>query len=192
MAGQHFFRATTMPSLSDGNTFFINEFDESMDQVLLDVAKSIHEQNAYHKHNPAKILNFFINSEGGDATRAFSLVALMEHAKGLGFQVNTTVLSDAHSAGSIVAVAGSKGLRSIAPGGNYMLHYGEVDVTANGPVSLERITAANQIHFKRIKNHYLKYTDLSSDELESLVQWDNAYIGVEHALQWGLADSLYV
>lgn len=175
-----------MPSLSDGRTFFINEFDETMDEVLLNVARSISKQ----KGSPLDAqLHFYINSEGGDASRAFSLVALMEHAKALGFKVFTTVLCDAHSAGSLVAVAGSPGCRKVARGANYLVHYGEVELVATGPVGLQRIFAANNRHFYRMVEHYNLHTKIP--DIKSLMDYDNAYISSEEALEWRMADALF-
>lgn len=169
-----------MPSYADGSRFFINEFDESLDLMLLELVNA-----AYGKD---KWLEFWINSEGGDASRAFSVVALMEVAKAQGKQVYTYVLHDAHSSGSIVAVAGSKGHRKVARGGSYLLHYGQTDVVANNPIELSRIADANLRHFAGVRQHYVDNTVAGIDMLEEFLLHDNYYLTAEEAVRLGFAD----
>lgn len=168
-----------MPSYCEGHDFFINEFDESMDQMMLDLVNA-----AYAKDKRA--LRFFINSEGGDASRAFSVVSLIEVAKAKGKPVETVVLHDAHSSGSIVAVAGSH--RVVAKRGSYLLHYGQTDVVANNPVELARIAEANTRHFHTIRQHYLDSTKASVDVLDEFLLHDNFYLPADRALELGFAD----
>jgi len=168
-----------MPSYAEGHDFFINEFDESMDQMMLDLVNA-----AYAKDK--RPLRFFINSEGGDASRAFSVVSLIEVAKAKGKPVETVVLHDAHSSGSIVAVAGTD--RKVARRGSYLLHYGQTDVVASGPVELARIAEANTRHFNTIRQHYLDCTKASVDMLDEFLLHDNYYLTAEDAVRLGFAD----
>lgn len=135
-----------------------------------------------------KWLEFWINSEGGDASRAFSVVELMRAAKDRGKRVSTYVLHDAHSSGSIVAVAGTKGHRRVAKSGNYLLHYGQTDVVATGPVELKRIADANTRHFTNLHNHYLSNTEIDAATLDEFLLHDNYYLPAEDALRLGFAD----
>lgn len=173
-------KATMMPSYADGSRFFINEFDESMGLMMLELVEAAHGKD--------KWLEFWINSEGGDASRAFSVVELMEVAKRRGKEVYTNVLHDAHSCGSIVAVAGTKGLRKVAKRGNYLLHYGQIDVVATGPVELKRIMDANARHFLGLYTHYLSNTDTDSDTLDEFLSHDNYYMPADVAIELGFAD----
>ena len=169
-----------MPSHAEGSRFFINEFDESLDLMMLELVQSVYGKE--------KGLEFWINSEGGDASRAFSVVQLIEVAKAQGKQVYTYVLHDAHSSGSIVAVAGSKGHRKVARRGSYLLHYGQTDVVANGPVELQRIAEANTRHFNTVRQHYLDYTKASAAEIDACLLHDNYYLTAEDAVRLGFAD----
>jgi ATP-dependent protease ClpP protease subunit len=169
-----------MPSYAEGSRFFINEFDESMDQMMLELVEAVYGKD--------KWLEFWINSEGGDASRAFSVVALMEVAKARGKQVYTYVLHDAHSSGSIVAVAGSKGHRKVAERGSYLLHYGQTDVVANGPVELQRIADANARHFLALHKHYRDCTKIDHPTLDEFLLHDNFYLPADRALELGFAD----
>lgn len=169
-----------MPSYADGPRFFINEFDESVDQMMLELVDAVYSDDEQ--------LEFWINSEGGDASRAFSVVALMEVAKARGKQVHTYVLHGAHSSGSIVAVAGSKGHRKVAVRGSYLLHYGQTDVVASGPVELQRIVDANARHFLTLHKHYMDSTEIDPATLDDFLLHDNFYLTAEDAVRLGFAD----
>jgi ATP-dependent protease ClpP protease subunit len=99
-------------------------------------------------------------------------------------------LSEAFSAGSVVAVAGTPGYRRVANGGLYMLHYGEVEHSATNPTSAKRLSVANDAHFNLVLGHYEKYCDIPAlgDELKS----DYFYISAKDAIEWGMADGYIV
>jgi ATP-dependent protease ClpP protease subunit len=172
---------TQMPSkYDDDRSFFLNEFDESIDEIMLNIAHVVN-------YGKGKV-SFYINSEGGDSTRAMSVVSLIEVAKAKGMTVETVVLNQAYSSGSLVAIAGSKGHRIVAPSATYMLHYGETEVIARGPVELQRITAANNLHFNIVRRQYLKYTNMGIEALDEALQYDNNYVTAEQAIELGFAD----
>jgi ATP-dependent protease ClpP protease subunit len=170
-----------MPNHASGQRFFINDLDnEDVDLLLLSVAEAIFEGDIENS------LEFWINSEGGDASRAFALVELIYLAQRKGFIVETFVLCDAYSAGSIVAVAGSKGYRWVARDASYMLHYGEAENTATSPIAAERIGKETVRHFLKVLNHYEHNCHIP--DLETKLMFDNYYIHGDLALQYGLAD----
>lgn len=169
-----------MPSYAEGSRFFINEFDESLDQMMLELVEAVYGKD--------KWLEFWINSEGGDASRAFSVVELMEVAKRRDKQVYTYVLHDAHSSGSIVAVAGSKGHRAVAWRGHYLLHYGQAEHVAAHPVEMARMAEANLRHFETVRQHYLSNTSIEPDVLDDFLMHDNYYLPAEDAVRLGFAD----
>jgi ATP-dependent Clp protease protease subunit len=168
-----------MPSHSEGNRFFLNEFDESLDAIMLDIIGLV-------QHKDTARLEFWINSEGGDAYRAFALVELISLAKQRGITVQTFVLAEAFSAGSMVAVAGSPGYRFVAPSGVYMIHYGEAEQTATSPIAAGRVAKANKDHFNRVLQHYKDHTKIP--QLKRKMQDDFLYLTADQAIEYGLAD----
>lgn len=168
-----------MPSYAEGHRFFINEFDESLDLMLLDLVQAVYA-------NDRRQLSVYINSEGGDASRAFSVVSLIEVAKAKGKTVETVVLHDAHSSGSLVAVSGN--VRKVAHRGSYLLHYGQTDMVANGPVEMARIVESNNRHFNTVRQHYLDNTKASIDMLDEFLLHDNYYLPADEAVRLGFAD----
>ncbi len=170
-----------MPNVSSGNKFFINDFDnDDFDALLIDVVNAVWDDDY-------DVLEFWVNSEGGDVTRALSLVELIALAKSRGKTVETFVLSQAYSAGSLVAVAGSEGHRWVARDGCYMLHYGTVEITATNPVDLQNAYNANHQHFMNIHSHFTKYTKISKLHDKLMTE---TYVNSIEAQMWGMADGL--
>lgn len=181
-----------MTSYIEGSTIFIGDFDESVDHLMLDLVDLVKRKimvaaDTDPKEDPPHI-EFWINSMGGDSHRAFSLVALMEWAKEAGVRVNTVVLAEAASSGSIVSVAGSKGYRRCTKSSLYLMHYGDVDITATTPVDLQRQTETYLTHFGHILQHYTDNSNLSGSEWEELMATDNYSITGQGAVTLGLAD----
>lgn len=170
-----------MPSNCDeeGN-FFLSDFNKSLDDLFIPVARFVRERPK------GSVMSFYINSDGGDATRALSLVELIRWGKSRGITVETFVLSEANSAGSIVAVAGSKGHRYVADNGSYMLHWGTTEQTANSPESSRRMHDANVRHFNNIFDHYERNCDIPA--LAKKLRHDHLYITAEQAIEWNMAD----
>lgn len=162
---------------NDGN-FYLTTFDESLDELTLAMARMARSAD--------RALSIYINTDGGDATRTFALVEIIRWAKANGVLVETFVLCEAQSAGSIVAVAGTKGHRYVAYDGAYMLHYGQTSQVANSPVSAERIYKANKRHFNNLVSHYEANCDIPA--LSSKLQNDSLYITAQQAIEWNMAD----
>lgn len=180
-----------MPSYAQENKFFLNEFDESLDGIYLDVVEAT-ARAARSTHKSGRGLDFYINSEGGDATRAFALVELIEVAKAKNVRINTYVLSECHSAGSIVAVAGTKGHRYTSRGASYLLHFGETESISRSPLSATRILEENIRHFERVLAHYVANGKATKEEWLEEFRDDNFYLSGAQAIRWGLADKYLV
>lgn len=177
-----------MTSYIDGSAVFINDFDDGVDELTLDLVRLIKEKILLAAQDAEPSIEVWINSMGGDAHRAFGLVELMEWAKAGGVRVNTIVLAEAASSGSIVAVAGTPGYRRCTRSSLYMMHYGEVDVTANTPVQLQRANDVYQQHFSHITSHYAKHSHLNEKQLKSKMVTDSWHLNAEEAITLGFAD----
>lgn len=175
-----------MPSHCSGNMFFINEFDESMDTLYLEFVEQIKYQANSKKAVEKRKVELYINSEGGDSYRALALVELMEWAKHLGCSVETYVLHEADSSGSMVAVAGSPGKRFVSVNGVYLLHWGSVDTVSVGPVEAKQNYEHAVRHFDAIEDLYARYTNISDIRLR--LNMGDSYIDASQAIDWGLAD----
>lgn len=174
-----------MAGYHDGrNTFYIGEFDGQMEEsLMIPLALAVKQQSNLVDGR----LDMFVNSYGGNANIAFTVVELMEMAKREGVIVRTMVTSAAYSAGSIIAVAGSPGERYIAKGAQHLAHYGFAPRGEDStPLQAQRNHAATQVFFKQVVAHYNKYCDIPNLE-ENLLE-DDWYITSVQAKRWGLAD----
>lgn len=176
----------------DGSTIYLDEFDESLDAIMIDLVNLIKRKIVKAAANPdpedAPSIEFWINSMGGDSHKAFALVELMEWAKGAGVHVNTVVLSEAASSGSIVACAGSKGLRRTTRNALWLMHYGDVDIQATSPVDLRRQATTYLTHFNHVRQHYINNSKHNAEFWEGRLATDNYTITGVDAVGLGLAD----
>jgi len=175
-----------MSLFSDGNVFYISDFDEGMEtDILIPFIKEVKNQAKYKDGH----IDLWINSYGGYAHIVFHLVEQMEIAKRMGVKVRTIVTSAAYSCGSIIAVAGSEGERYIAKDAKHLAHYGRVFSQQSTPEQVERNTNYADQHFKHILNHYKKYCKgPTPHELEEAMKDDMYFIGARQAIKWGMAD----
>lgn len=175
-------------SYCEGNTFYIGDFDESMEaDIFIPLIREIKNQTRYAQEK--RVIDFWVNSYGGYAALAFHLVEQMEIAKRAGIKVRTIVTSAAYSCGSIVAVAGTQGERYIAKDARHLAHYGRVMSSDSTPEQLERNTQFAKDHFNQILRHYKKYCNgPSPHELEEAMKDDHYFIPSKKSISWGMAD----
>ena len=172
---------------NDGNVFLIGDFDDSMESdIVLPLIRQIQHQAKLVEGR----IDLYINSFGGYAHLAFQLISLVETAKREGIVVRTIIPDVAYSAGSLLAVTGTPGYRFMERKANHLVHYG----TAGGsnestPEQLERIFEEKRRHFKKMRQHYLDYTNIPADELDVLMNDDAAYLPAAKCVKWGMADA---
>jgi ATP-dependent protease ClpP protease subunit len=171
---------------NEGNVFLIGDFDDSMEgDIIIPFIRQIQHQTRLVDGR----IDLYINSFGGYAHLAFQLISLVEMAKRENIIVRTIVPDVAYSAGSLLAVTGSPGYRFIERKANHLVHYG----TAGGsnestPEQLQRIFEEKGRHFKKMRQHYLDYTNIPPEELDRLMNDDMAFIPAAKCIRWGMAD----
>ena len=171
---------------NDGNVFFLADFDDNMEaSIVLPLIREIQRQRKYKDGR----IDLYINSFGGYRHLVFQLISLVESAKRDGIVVRTIVTDIAYSAGSILAVTGTPGERYIERTGEHLIHYG---YTGGGgestPEQVERVYSQKALGFKKILNHYKKFTKFPEGEIEGLMNDDMAFIPANKCIKYGLAD----
>lgn len=169
----------------DGNRFYIlGEFNDDLQKgVIIPLTNKISE--LADRRNAE--VEFYINSNGGDGHLCMYLVALFELAKKRDIKVKTIVPSIALSAGSILAVAGTKGERYIAGGAEHLVHYGQFDgYRKTTPLQIERGTERWKRWTNSLLEHYKKYCSIP--ELEEHLKDDDFWVPAAQCIEWGLAD----
>jgi ATP-dependent protease ClpP protease subunit len=171
-----------MPGYTEGNVFFIGDFDDQLEQIIVPLTSEIKEQS---KRKNGRI-DLHINSYGGYLHLVRNFVDLVELAKRNDVVVRTIVSGVAYSAGSMLAVAGTPGERYIAKHAEHLIHYGQAGSIETTPGQVERSRASKHRSFKQILDHYREYCNIPN--LEGEILDDGWYIEASKCLKYGIAD----
>jgi len=133
--------------------------------------------------DPEKDIFLYVNSNGGEVTAGMSIYDTMNYIKP---DVQTIVMGQAASMGSLLASAGAPGKRSILPNARHMIH--QPLGGASGQATDVEIQARELLRWKEVlTNIYVKHTGKSFDELRTDMERDN-FMTAEQSVAYGLAD----
>ena len=137
--------------------------------------------------NPDKDISFYINSPGGVVTAGMAIYDTMQFIK---CDVQTIVMGQACSMGSLLAQAGAPGKRSILANARHMIH--QPSGGARGQATDMLIQVEEILAMKR--NLTQIYVDHNSagktfDQLSADMERDN-YMSADQAVAYGLADKV--
>ena len=135
--------------------------------------------------NPKKEISMYINSPGGVVTAGLSIYDTMQFIR---CPVSTIVMGQAASMGSILAVAGTKGMRYALPNASIMVH--QPSGGFQGQVTDILIHARHVEGIKRrLTEIYVKHTGRSEKEVVDALERDN-FMTAEEALKFGHVDKV--
>ena len=135
--------------------------------------------------DPDRDIYFYINSPGGSVTAGMSIYDTMQYIRP---QVQTIVMGQAASMGSLLAAAGAPGKRSILPNARHMIH--QPLGGASGQATDVEIQARELLRWKEVlTNIYVHHTGRAFDQLRSDMERDN-FMAAEQAVSYGLADRI--
>jgi len=145
--------------------------------------------------NPDKDIHFYINSPGGAVTSGLAIYDTMQFIKP---DVSTTVIGQACSMGSFLAMAGSAGKRYVLPNSRTMVHRVSSGTRGTGgSVYVQELEMEDNIrHFEESKNINKRLTELyvkhnskgkTFEELEATMKFDT-FMTADDAVDYGLAD----
>jgi ATP-dependent Clp protease protease subunit len=135
--------------------------------------------------NPNKDIYLYINSPGGVVTAGMAIYDTMQFIKP---DVNTIVMGQACSMGSLLSNAGAPGKRMILPHARHMIH--QPSGGASGQATDIQIQAREIQKMKEyLTNIYVKHNSKGKtyDELVSDMERD-FFMSAEQAVAYGLAD----
>ena len=160
--------------------------------IMLDTA--VTEQSAslivaqmlfLESENPNKPINFYINSPGGLVTAGMAIYDTMQFIKS---PVHTTVMGQACSMGSFLAMAGEPGKRKLLPNARHMIH--QPLGGTSGQASDVEIQYKELARWKKVLTEiYAIHTGKDIETLEKDMDRDN-FMTSEEALEFGLADEI--
>jgi|TARA_Y200000002_G_C22632187_1_gene643004 ATP-dependent Clp protease protease subunit len=160
--------------------------------VMLDTA--VTEQSAslvvaqmlfLESENPNKPINFYINSPGGLVTAGMAIYDTMQFIKS---PVHTTVMGQACSMGSFLAMAGEPGQRRLLPNARHMIH--QPLGGTSGQASDVEIQYKELARWKKVLTEiYATHTGKDLETLEKDMDRDN-FMTPDEAVEYGLADEV--
>ncbi len=135
--------------------------------------------------NPKKEISMYINSPGGVVTSGLSIYDTMQYIKP---KVSTLVIGQAASMGSVLSVAGEKGMRFSLPHSRIMVH--QPSGGFQGQATDIMIHAAETQKVKdTLHQIYVKHTGNSLKTVEKALERDN-FMSPQEAKDWGHIDEI--
>lgn len=158
--------------------------------IMLDIEVSSHSASLIvaqmlflESEDPDRDILFYINSPGGSVTAGMSIYDTMQYIK---CDVQTIVMGQAASMGSLLAAAGSAGKRSILPNARHMIH--QPLGGASGQATDVEIQARELLRWKTVLTDiYVRHTGRDHESLRHDMERDN-FMTAEQSVEYGLAD----
>jgi ATP-dependent Clp protease protease subunit len=132
-------------------------------------------------------ISFFINSPGGVVTAGMAIYDTMQFIRP---DVQTIVMGQACSMGSLLATAGAPGKRKILPNARHMIH--QPSGGAGGQATDMEIQVKEILKMKKsLTEIYVKHNSKgkSFDEFYAAMERDN-FMTAKEALEFGLVDEI--
>ena len=148
------------------------------------VANSICAQLLFlEAEDPGADITFQINSPGGVITAGMAIVDTMNYVSP---DINTIVIGQACSMGSVIACMGTKGKRDILPHARHLIH--QPLGGASGQASDIEINAREIVRMKdMLVNIYSQQTGLPPEKIHNDIDRDNI-MTADQSVAYGLAD----
>ena len=165
------------------------------DRVIL-LEGEVHDQMAnlivaqllfLESDNPDKDISLYINSPGGSVTAGMAIYDTMQFVKP---DVQTIVMGQACSMGSLLAQSGAKGKRFILPNARHMIH--QPSGGARGQATDMLIQVEEILEMKRnLTRIYEKHNTKGKtfQELTNDMERDN-FVSAQQSVSYGLADKI--
>ncbi len=134
---------------------------------------------------PGKDIVLYINSPGGLVTAGMAIYDTMQYVKS---DIQTIVIGQACSMGSLLASAGTKGKRMMLPHSRHMIH--QPLGGARGQATDVEIQAKELLRWKdELTKIYEKHTGQTLDKLKADMERDK-FMTSEESIAYGLADKI--
>ena len=151
------------------------------------MANLIVAQLLYLESEGDKDISVYINSPGGSVTAGMAIYDCMQFIKP---DIQTIVMGQACSMGSLLAQAGTKHKRYILPNARHMIH--QPSGGARGQATDMLIQVEEILEMKRnLTNIYVKHNSKGQtfEQLTQDMERDN-FMSADQALTYGLADKI--
>ncbi len=153
--------------------------DERVSSVLCAQLLFLESQNSQ------KDITLYINSPGGLVTAGMAIYDTMQY---IGADIQTVVVGQACSMGSLLASAGTKGKRLMLPHARHMIH--QPLGGASGQATDVEIRANELLRWKReLTEIYVRTTGKTFEQLRDDMERDK-FMTPDEAVEYGLADRI--
>lgn len=130
-----------------------------------------------------------INSDGGYVDTLKAFIDAFEYAQAQDVIVSTHVTGIAASCGSLLAMRGTKGHRTISRDSKHYVHLGYVGGGyPRSEIEVVRVTSASKDHFKWVRKQYQTYAEIP--DLDEKLRDDHLFVSSRDSVRWGLADKV--
>jgi ATP-dependent Clp protease protease subunit len=162
--------------------------------VMLDTEVSEHSASLLvaqmlflESENPDKDISLYINSPGGSVTAGLAIYDTMQFIK---CDVQTIVMGQACSMGSLLSTAGAAGKRMMLPNARHMIHQpsgGARGMQSDIEISYKEITYLK----KRLTEIYVHHNTAGKtyEQFEKDMDRDT-FMSAQQALEYGLVDKI--
>ena len=132
-----------------------------------------------------KDITLYVNSPGGLVTAGMAIYDTMQYVRS---DIQTIVIGQACSMGSLLATAGTKGKRFMLPHGRHMIH--QPLGGARGQATDVQIQANELLRWKdELTKIYEKHTGQPLDKLKDDMERDK-FMTPDESVKYGLADKI--
>ena len=135
--------------------------------------------------NPKKEISMYINSPGGVVTAGLSIYDTMQYIRP---KVSTLVVGQAASMGSVLSMAGEKGMRFALPNARIMVHQPSGGYQGQATDIMIHARETQKIR-EQLYGLYVKHTGQPLDVVESALERDN-FMSPQEAKDWGHIDEI--
>ena len=154
---------------------------ENTSRLLADISDMID----YEKHH-SFIIEWYINSPGGEVSACKSLLTMMKIANIQGVENCTYVMGNAMSSASILAISGNT--RYIMSYASHYVHYGSSGNSSSHPAEAKRNYKDDQIFYDWVKSVYLEKTTIPETKLDALIEHEGGFIYAKDCLKYKFVD----
>ena len=155
------------------------------DDIVAEASECIISSH-YLKFRPNKI-TILLNSEGGLLHSAFALIEVIKKSK---IPIEIIALGQCVSAGVLIFMSGTKGMRTVTPTCTIMSHSFSTEIQGNS-YDLNAIQKELKHTHDSMINHYIEHTELTKHMVEThLVGTQDRWLTPDDVVKFGIADKI--
>lgn len=164
--------------------FVARDFDDELLETLPQLYEMIDEESSAKNGR----IDVIICSDGGAVSILKAFLDAFSVAKDAGVIVATHVSGLAASCGSILAINGTVGYRTIGGSSHHYIHTGIAGAIGRNEVEMERFSQMAKEHYSFVREQYRKNADIP--DLDTLLVDDHLFVNARQSKKWGLVDKV--